>query len=391
VGKSALVAAAAAMTGNRLVRIQLSDQTDINDLFGADLPAESESVGRFSWHDGPFLSALKDGCWILLDELNLATQSVLEGLNACLDHRGEVYIPELDRTFTLNSKRTKIFATQNPSRDGSGRKGLPKSFLNRFVKVFMAELQKRDIVQICKHRFDLDEASIEMATDVVGMLHDQVNVKKSFGLNGAPWSVNLRDLLRWCQGAASEEMGEEDDGNREYLKARLAKLLFSERFRTAEDRSSSMATVAERFGKLDFNLYRSFYLTADTLQIGCATLSRYGQSTASIEVKRHLLLDSQLPALESLMLCVKGGWIPILVGGTGAGKTALVEVLAQLLGKRLCSITLNSATDTTELLGTHEQTDVAMTFHKVAREGGICQIQTHLRNLSKLKNIISLF
>ncbi len=41
----------------------------------------------FAWSDGPLLSALKAGHWVLLDELNLAGQSVLEGLNALLDHR----------------------------------------------------------------------------------------------------------------------------------------------------------------------------------------------------------------------------------------------------------------------------------------------------------------
>ena len=52
---------------------------------------------RFAWSDGIFLKALRAGDWVLLDELNLASQSVLEGLNACLDHRGTVYIPEIDR------------------------------------------------------------------------------------------------------------------------------------------------------------------------------------------------------------------------------------------------------------------------------------------------------
>lgn len=40
--------------------------------------------------DGPLLGALRQGSWVLLDELNLAGQSVLEGLNALLDHRAEV-------------------------------------------------------------------------------------------------------------------------------------------------------------------------------------------------------------------------------------------------------------------------------------------------------------
>ena len=116
VGKSSLVTALAAFTGNQLIRINLSDQTEISDLFGSDLPVgRGDSAGedvqggddmaKFAWQDGPFLSALKAGKWILLDELNLATQSVLEGLNACLDHRGEVYIPELNRTFIISSSQ----------------------------------------------------------------------------------------------------------------------------------------------------------------------------------------------------------------------------------------------------------------------------------------------
>lgn len=76
----------------QLVRINLSEQTDVSDLFGSDLPVpdsdgadQSEpseggggtgSGARFAWCDGIFLSALKAGKWVLLDELNLATQVI---------------------------------------------------------------------------------------------------------------------------------------------------------------------------------------------------------------------------------------------------------------------------------------------------------------------------
>lgn len=68
-------------------------------------------------------------------QLNLASQSVLEGLNACFDHRAEIYIPELGMSFHVQHEKTKIFACQNPFTQGGGRKGLPKSFLNRFTQV----------------------------------------------------------------------------------------------------------------------------------------------------------------------------------------------------------------------------------------------------------------
>jgi midasin len=73
VGKTSLVEALGRITRNRVVRINLSEQTDLNELFGADLPCEaadnnnnnSNQSGklqqRFDWHDGPFLMALKKG------------------------------------------------------------------------------------------------------------------------------------------------------------------------------------------------------------------------------------------------------------------------------------------------------------------------------------------
>ncbi len=65
-----------------------SDQTDLSDLMGNDMPMaalnldkENANVGGFAWCDGVFLRALKTGQWVLLDEMNLATQQV--GIGVC--------------------------------------------------------------------------------------------------------------------------------------------------------------------------------------------------------------------------------------------------------------------------------------------------------------------
>lgn len=150
VGKTSLVGALAKAAGHTLVRINLSEQTDMSDLLGADLPvpagsgdgADSDGA-RFAWSDGVLLRAIRNGHWVLLDELNLASQSVLEGLNACLDHRATVYVPELDEAVPCPPS-FRVFAAQNPLHEGGGRKGLPASFLNRFSKVLVDPLTHED-------------------------------------------------------------------------------------------------------------------------------------------------------------------------------------------------------------------------------------------------------
>jgi midasin len=99
------------------------------------------------------LQAIKEGHWLLIDEMNLAQQSILEGLNAILDHRRTVYIPELNKEFTCHADFF-VFACQNPSQSSgstTGRKTLPKSFLNRFIKIYLDDLTTSDFELILAH------------------------------------------------------------------------------------------------------------------------------------------------------------------------------------------------------------------------------------------------
>ncbi|TRY63986.1 hypothetical protein TCAL_02073 [Tigriopus californicus] len=359
-GKSTMVKILARATGNKLVRINLSDQTDIADLFGTDLPAENEAVGTFSWHNGAFLSALQAGHWILLDELNLATQSVLEGLNACLDHRGEVFIPELNKTFFINKQSTRIFGTQNPSKDGSGRKGLPQSFLNRFTKVYVQEFTPEDIIDICTVEGPLKSVSKgrELATKMTQTLvalREEVNVHRSFGIAGSPWSFNIRDVLRWSEAVQTGEISE-------ILKT--GQLLLTSRFRTREDLDLGEKLVRSMWNMTDAQKeLPTVSITQNYVSIGSQKMSR--EIHAPEKSEGLFLLRDQLPYLESLMMCIQNKWIPIITGQSGSGKTSLVEVLAQLINQPLCSITMNATTDTTELLGTFEQTDEYTTLKRI--------------------------
>ena len=349
VGKTTLVSALAKAVGMPLTRINLSEQTDLMDLFGSDVPIEGEEAGHFGWRDAPFLRAMQNGEWVLLDEMNLASQSVLEGLNACLDHRGQVYISELDRSFSRHPDFV-IFAAQNPHLQGGGRKGLPESFVNRFTVVYAQALSSQDLAVICGELFP------EVSSKVTERLVDCVNslnllLKRELGARGAPWEFNLRDILRWLQLLASRS------GPLALARpADFANLLFAQRFRTAEDQALISTVLEETLSETGPQVSHYHAHDSHALQVGFATLSKSdlpGSSLGLGQARQY----TNFSIAESLMICVQESWPCLLVGASGSGKTAAIEQLAASVGAELCYVSLHADMDTTDLVGGFEQLD----------------------------------
>lgn len=363
VGKTTLVTALASATGHPLTRINLSEQTDLMDLFGSDVPVEGASAGTFAWRDAPFLRAMKAGEWVLLDEMNLASQSVLEGLNACLDHRGEVYISELDQTFSRHPS-FRLFAAQNPHHQGGGRKGLPASFVNRFTVVYADVFQPTDLLTICRKSFpQLTDDELMPVVSFIEKL-DSMTQTRQIGALGAPWEFNLRDTLRWL-GLVTSEEGLLKGGKQA---ADFLSTIISQRFRTPKDRKLVEALFAEVTQHVDANRKGLFHnLAPQHLQVGFGLLSRNalmaGPSTESMDIGSNIDYKPYLPVLESVMIAIQKRWPVLLVGPTGAGKTALLEKLAGLVGAEMITFSMNSDVDSMDLVGGYEQTEPQRAVH----------------------------
>ncbi|XP_041831629.1 LOW QUALITY PROTEIN: midasin [Melanotaenia boesemani] len=361
VGKTSLVAALAKASGNHLVRINLSEQTDVTDLFGTDLPVEGGKGGEFAWRDGPLLAALKAGHWVVLDELNLASQSVLEGLNACFDHRAEIYIPELGMSFQVQQDKTKIFGCQNPFTQGGGRKGLPKSFLNRFTQVFVDQLTSKDMEFIADSVFrSIDKEIIAKMVEFNKKLVQEVCMERRWGQKGSPWEFNLRDLFRWCQ------LMQNDHSPGFFNPGQHVTLVYADRMRSEADKAQVLSVFRQVFGE-DYEPYcgsREFHITPLNVQVGFSVLHRSGGAPVALDPPLSITHQSLRP-LESLMKCVEMGWMSILVGPTASGKTSLVRLLALLTGHHLRVMAMNSAMDTTELLGGFEQVNIMRPWQQV--------------------------
>ena len=355
VGKTSLIAALANICGYQLCRINLSDQTDLIDLFGSDLPVEGGSPGQFAWKDAEFLRALQEGHWVLLDEMNLAPQAVLEGLNAVLDHRGTVYIPELGRSFTRHPS-FRIFAAQNPLHQGGGRKGLPKSFLNRFTKVYVQELSGEDVLLVCRNLFQtIPEPWIQGMISYTTRLHEDVVIKRSFAREGAPWEFNLRDVIRWAsqveraRGAAHP--------------AEFIRTLFVQRFRNLKDREAALRLFHDVFPELpdDFLQPPRVTISPSFFKAGQYVIHRSG---CLLDKRVGGMLQSHLGAIESVSGCLSNSWLTIVTGPRSVGKTGLVRTMANLSGNTLHEIPINNATDASDILGSFEEVDSRVRVRK---------------------------
>ncbi|KAI8548547.1 hypothetical protein RHMOL_Rhmol07G0280600 [Rhododendron molle] len=293
VGKTSLIEAIGKFSGHAVVRINLSEQTDIMDLLGSDLPVDSDEGMQFAWHDGILLQALKKGSWVLLDELNLAPQSVLE-----------VYVDELtdgDYEFICRSLYPSI----------------PESLLRRLIL-----FNKR--------------------------LHEDTMLHLKFAQEGSPWEFNLRDVIRSCQIIQGAPEGSKHDC--------FLNIIYVLRMRTTADRRKVVQLYEEVFGcKAVLNPYPCVQLNPRYLVVGNTCIDRNRSQSFKSSNSELKILPGFRHSLEAAALCVQHEWLSILVGPSSSGKTSLIRLLAQLTGNVLNEISLSSASDTTDLLGSFEQ------------------------------------
>eukprot|EP01060_Flectonema_neradi_P002806 TRINITY_DN1176_c7_g1_i2.p1 TRINITY_DN1176_c7_g1~~TRINITY_DN1176_c7_g1_i2.p1 ORF type:complete len:4783 (+),score=1214.99 TRINITY_DN1176_c7_g1_i2:66-14351(+) len=362
VGKTTLVQTLGAALDTTVVRFNLSEQTDMSDLVGTFLPdptAGSGGEAAFRWSDGLLLQAMNNGWWVVLDELNLASQSVLEGLNALLDHRAELFIPELNKV-VKPAPGFRIFGCQNPVAEGGGRKGLPKSFLNRFTRVWVTPFVRSDLVLITKTLFgSLGDNILEKVVTFIERIDQLINKDKQIGRCGGPWEFNLRDICRWCSMLR--------DGMSPWF---CCYTLFVLRFRTQTDRQAVTELYSSIFSDIDPPTTDASTVIVDdnTLCLGRWRLpitksTTHDTQKSSSDTKEGLLLPGIPLVLGSLITSLSTNSLVLLCGSTGCGKSTLVDMAASICNAVVSVFPMSSGTDTVDLLGQFQQKGGVFVWH----------------------------
>ena len=111
-GKTFGVEQACAQLKREIVRVNITIETDEDDLIGGFRLVNGETV----WHNGPVIEALERGAILLLDEIDLASNKIL-CLQSVLEGNG-VFLKKIGR-FVKPNGGFNIFATANTKGKGS--------------------------------------------------------------------------------------------------------------------------------------------------------------------------------------------------------------------------------------------------------------------------------
>jgi hypothetical protein len=134
-GKTFSVEQACAQLKRELIRVNITIETDEDDLIGGFRLVNGETA----WHNGPVIEALERGAVLLLDEIDLASNKIL-CLQSVLEGKG-VFLKKIGK-FVNPAAGFNVIATANTKGKGSddgrfiGTNVLNEAFLERFPVTF---------------------------------------------------------------------------------------------------------------------------------------------------------------------------------------------------------------------------------------------------------------
>jgi len=196
-GKTFGVEQACSQLGREIIRVNITIETDEDDLIGGFRLVDGETV----WHNGPVVEAMQRGAILLLDEIDLASnkimclQSILEGNGVFLKKIGKQIKP---------AAGFNVIATANTKGKGSddgrfiGTNVLNEAFLERFPITFeqaypTVAIETKILTKVAE---SLNIPMVSEHTDFIKHLTDWADIiRKTFNDGGIDEVISTRRLV----------------------------------------------------------------------------------------------------------------------------------------------------------------------------------------------------
>ena len=400
-GKSLLVSHMATLLypdmRNHIVTIHLADTSlDPRSLLGSYISSPTRP-GTFEWKEGVLVRAMREGKWVVLEDVDRATMEVLGiikplveslGPDKWIGGRARLEVPsrgtvEAEDSFAL-------FATRSLQPSRTGTFPSPTFFgAHKFFEIVVGSPTASDLHIIIGTKFP------RLAGPPTQSLINLWESVRALGSQASTRDIGLRELERFCARVsgllpASHQSMDIDEGPtqprslaeifpnptiREDIFLEARDVFFGAGATTASGRAHLEAiirVVAEHLGLSDER--RDYILHSRTpefdtekdvngriiaVRAGHTRLSARGakMEIAPAAVRPFAMHRPAMSLIARLASAISHSEPVLLTGETGTGKTSIVTHLASLLRRPLISLNLSNQTESSDILGGFKPVD----------------------------------
>ena len=199
-GKTLAVTQACAVAKRELIRVNITIETDEDDLLGGYRLRDGQTV----WQNGPVIEAMERGAVLLLDEIDLASNKIM-CLQPILEGSG-IYVKKINK-FVKPKFGFNVVATANTKGQGSddgkfiGTNVLNEAFLERFPVTFEQEYpgNKTEIKIVATKLTSAGKSDEKFATNLVTWADV---IRKTFKDGGVDEIISTRRLVHIAEAYA---------------------------------------------------------------------------------------------------------------------------------------------------------------------------------------------
>ena len=329
----------------------------------------------FAFTEGALVDAIRQGKWVLLDEINLASSETLQRLCGLLDDSGgSVTLTEKGDSEAIHRHPDfRLFAAMNPATD-AGKKDLPSSLRARFTELYVDELLDKFELRIIAGKYlsgaITSDGPIQNSRSVIRAVDVYLKCRKlaeKHLVDGAGQRprYTLRTMCRTLSAARNLIMKQKFGVSRAILegfklgfegtldsssRSELRKLLFDN---LGDGLSKKQLDhpgrrPGSRAEEDNYALVKPFWLQTGLSEKIDYSDVNYGKNN------RFVLTTSMLVTLRRISRSIAyGPWPILLEGPTSAGKTSIIEYLAARCGHKCVRINNHEHTDVQEYTGSY--------------------------------------
>ncbi|XP_033252736.1 midasin-like [Drosophila miranda] len=331
------------------LRIQLGDQTDSKMLLGqyrcTDVP------GEFVWLPGVLTQDVMHGYWLLLEDLDAATQDTYTILSSLLE-RPCLSVPGFRDSVKIEPG-FQLFVTvrTNKSASNSGHKSL-YSLLDKYLyTINVLPLSRNELCKVVSTNYP------KLAT----VANRVVDVFLTFSSGNHMAADNLRQ----------QDSNDKADNTEKYVALPFKQVTLSSSPNSGRLVSTrDLVKLCRQRSNAEFSVTSAecaYFVFQNAVDVFCSYLPQSREKITLItklteqtrraigqtSVKRATFSFTRLASciLERIAVCVSHSEPVLLVGETGVGKTSSVQYLAERTEHKLVVVNMNNQSDVSDLVG----------------------------------------